>query len=97
MLPNDGRIRVVDFGLSHAAKPDGSPEVIAGTPDWMSPEQWRGTARTDRVERQHQGMANEHADDIASLASTDTHQANRTWRSPLDRLTRLFLNQRQSQ
>jgi len=43
------------------------------------------------------GMASEHANDIASLARTDTHQANRTWRSPLDRLTRLFLNQRQSQ
>lgn len=42
------------------------------------------------------GMASEHANDIASLASTDTHQANRTWRLPLDRLARLFLNQRQS-
>jgi hypothetical protein len=56
MLPSDGRVRVVDFGLAKAYVPeDGPPSAQAllrasgqltragaGTPRYMAPEQWRG-------------------------------------------------------
>lgn len=40
VLPRDGRLRVVDFGL--ASTLGSSRGGVAGTPDWMAPEQWRG-------------------------------------------------------
>ena len=56
MLANDGRARVVDFGLAHTASLGGAREregatgSVAGTPDWMAPEQWRGETPTDKVD-----------------------------------------------
>jgi tRNA A-37 threonylcarbamoyl transferase component Bud32 len=39
MIPRDGRLRVLDFGLARIA--DGSPDSAAGTPAYMAPERWR--------------------------------------------------------
>jgi len=47
MLPDDGRVRVVDFGL---ASMGGAGGRLGGTPDWMAPEQWRKEPTTDRVD-----------------------------------------------
>lgn len=47
MLPNDGRVRVVDFGL---ASMGGAAGRRGGTPGWMAPEQWRKEPTTDRVD-----------------------------------------------
>ncbi|MBX3155739.1 MAG: protein kinase [Deltaproteobacteria bacterium] len=43
MLGRDGRLRVVDFGLASRVA---APGIIAGTPEWMAPEQWGGHAAT---------------------------------------------------
>jgi len=45
MLPRDGRVRVVDFGIATEAVT--STHATGGTTDWMAPEQWRGEAATD--------------------------------------------------
>jgi uncharacterized RDD family membrane protein YckC len=53
LLTEDGRVKVTDFGLAKSMKGDsGSTQLgsIVGTPDYMSPEQCRGTdvdPRTD--------------------------------------------------
>lgn len=49
MIPRDGRVRVVDFGLALSENRAPDPG-IAGTPDWMAPEQWLGTEQTDRID-----------------------------------------------
>jgi eukaryotic-like serine/threonine-protein kinase len=43
MIPKDGRVRVVDFGLAKAAGEAftfSKPARVAGTPRYMAPEQW---------------------------------------------------------
>jgi serine/threonine protein kinase/formylglycine-generating enzyme required for sulfatase activity len=47
MLPRDGRVRVVDFGLASMV---GAELRHGGTPDWMAPEQWRREPTTGRVD-----------------------------------------------
>ena len=51
LIGTDGRVRVADFGLSQLGR--GSDPLIewgdlAGTPDYMAPEQWRGGVATPR-------------------------------------------------
>jgi predicted Zn-dependent peptidase len=51
MVDEDGRVRLVDFGLARSAEPDHAIGSVAGTPRYMSPEQRRGEvadARTDQ-------------------------------------------------
>ncbi len=50
VLPADGRIRVVDFGLARADGFDAGQGNVAGTPEWMAPEQWCGEPYTDGVD-----------------------------------------------
>lgn len=50
MLPLDGRLRVVDFGLATVRAALPSAATPAGTPEWMAPEQWRGDAPSDRTD-----------------------------------------------
>lgn len=48
MLPNDGRPRIVDFGLASLVG-EGAGST-AGTPLYMAPEQWRGEPLTPAVD-----------------------------------------------
>ena len=51
MAGDDGRVRLVDFGLARSTTPDGGSGSGGGTPRYMSPEQRRGApadARTDQ-------------------------------------------------
>lgn len=51
MVGDDGRVRLVDFGLAHTPSPDSIVGSPGGTPRYMSPEQRRGEqadARTDQ-------------------------------------------------
>lgn len=43
MIGRDGRLRVVDFGIAQTA--DVTNRQIAGTPEWMAPEQRHGQAQ----------------------------------------------------
>lgn len=42
LLPRDGRVRVLDFGLSRLAGTDAT--AASGTPAYMAPERWSGSA-----------------------------------------------------
>jgi predicted Zn-dependent peptidase/predicted Ser/Thr protein kinase len=51
MVGDDGRVRLVDFGLARSPSPDAPQGSPGGTPRYMSPEQRRGDAvdaRTDQ-------------------------------------------------
>lgn len=49
MLPRDGRVRVVDFGLASEAR-GGTSSSRGGTADWMAPEQWQGELLSERCD-----------------------------------------------
>jgi len=48
VIPNDGRVRVVDFGLAKLAR--GAANATSGTPAYMAPERWRGTPPTGAID-----------------------------------------------
>jgi hypothetical protein len=56
VIPRDGRVRVVDFGLAKLA--GGSPDASSssGTPAYMAPERWRGAPPTGAIDVWSLGM-----------------------------------------
>ncbi|HSD19303.1 MAG TPA: protein kinase [Anaeromyxobacter sp.] len=46
-LSDEGRVKVLDFGLSHAF---GRRRLSGGTPGYMAPEQWRGAPEDERTD-----------------------------------------------
>ncbi len=62
LLPSDGRLRVVDFGIGHVVETmtTGPREPgqghVAGTPGYMAPEQWRGETPSEAADLWAMGM-----------------------------------------
>ncbi len=62
LLPMDGRLRVVDFGIARVVETlttsPGSDDknTVAGTPGYMAPEQWRGELPTEAADVWALGM-----------------------------------------
>ena len=62
LLPSDGRLRVVDFGIGRVvetmttAPREPGQAHVAGTPGYMAPEQWRGETPTEAVDVWALGM-----------------------------------------
>ena len=50
IIPSDGRLRVVDFGLAQAMGPTHGEARHPGTPRYMAPEQWTGGRLTPAVD-----------------------------------------------
>jgi len=52
VIPRDGRLRVVDFGLARLASSGagGTEDAVSGTPAYMAPERWRGEAPTGAID-----------------------------------------------
>jgi len=48
VIPRDGRVRVVDFGLAKLA--GDAPHGASGTPAYMAPERWRGVPPTGAID-----------------------------------------------
>ncbi len=46
-LCQDGQVKLLDFGMSHAF---GRPRISGGTPGFMAPEQWRGESEDERTD-----------------------------------------------
>ncbi len=56
MIGNDGRVRLLDFGIARPEHGDGDGSV-AGTPRYMAPEQARGAAPTPAADQYSFGVA----------------------------------------
>ncbi|HWO22542.1 MAG TPA: protein kinase, partial [Kofleriaceae bacterium] len=48
VIPRDGRVRVVDFGVAKLV--GGSPNAASGTPAYMAPERWHGVPPTGAID-----------------------------------------------
>jgi len=48
VIPSDGRVRVVDFGLAKLVR--GAVDAASGTPAYMAPERWHGAPPTGAID-----------------------------------------------
>ncbi|HWO25658.1 MAG TPA: protein kinase [Kofleriaceae bacterium] len=48
VIPQDGRLRVVDFGVARFV--GSTPKTVSGTPLYMAPERWRGEPPTGAID-----------------------------------------------
>jgi len=90
MIDGRGRARVADFGLASAKGEIGHEDIMAGTPAYMAPEQFRGAVATRQTDIYALGLllyelfTGKRAHDAASVAAAARGDSSHTPTNPSD-------------